>query len=572
MSDLFGMVRVGGLLTITGLSGLVLQLVAVFLAFHRRRALARRPESRASLLPVLLSAVALLALLLVCYLMVEGRWARVIEAVQGADPASRQELLESPSQRLSSLQVFALGAVFLMLQALLGAVAWGLTLANRSSAATPDPRRLRAAPAVGVALVSVLLTVVPFGAGVVIFARRWNEIFGNLTGADPVRRCELLLAGVPEPRAALSTAALASAVGLALCCVLIAVFALRRRARAPSNAVVAVAVIGCAAASVGLWHISRRYSLDGAPPTSGPVKRYLEARKLPFDWIDRVRKDPDLLADIRANVQITDDLVPARSTSTVRCREAFSVTVTRRAILVEGEPVASVKRGAVDPSVKRDGASGYLIEPLHEELDKYAIRLKKIEKMTGGKMRFRGELRLVADHRTPYRLVSEVLYSAAQAEFGSYQIVLLAAKHKLGSGFSCITVDAPGQEEAKVSGETLLNLTVAVSYTGFIVAGAGELMVGPDGKLPTIRCSRALVDRRCPARWGDKAGAWTDGYDYNALTSLAARLKKRYPKERRVIVAADRLVPLQVVVRTLDALRGGASDLFDRAILSAGVE
>lgn len=125
------------------------------------------------------------------------------------------------------------------------------------------------------------------------------------------------------------------------------------------------------------------------------------------------------------NISLGDDLMLPASNSRVKPHQAVQVTVTKKAVVVEGEPIAAVKRGAVDASVKRDGASGYLINPLMTQLQKHATRLKKIEKMTGGKMPFKGEVVLVADHGLPYRLLSEVLYTAGQAEFGKYRLLVL---------------------------------------------------------------------------------------------------------------------------------------------------
>ncbi len=125
------------------------------------------------------------------------------------------------------------------------------------------------------------------------------------------------------------------------------------------------------------------------------------------------------------NISITDEMMPPVSTSEVKPHQAVEITITRNAILVEDETVAAVKRGEVDSSIKRDGQSGYLINPLHTILAKHTTRLQKIEKMTGGKMPFKGELVLVADQTTPYRLISEVLYTAGQAEYGKYRLLVL---------------------------------------------------------------------------------------------------------------------------------------------------
>jgi biopolymer transport protein ExbD len=102
---------------------------------------------------------------------------------------------------------------------------------------------------------------------------------------------------------------------------------------------------------------------------------------------------------------------------------AVNITVTQTAILVEGDGVTTVRAGAVDPSVKRDGANGYYITPLVDVLTKHANRLKKIAAM-GGTL-FDGTAMVLVDKNTPYRLLTEVLYSAGQAEFRNYHLVVI---------------------------------------------------------------------------------------------------------------------------------------------------
>jgi biopolymer transport protein ExbD len=102
---------------------------------------------------------------------------------------------------------------------------------------------------------------------------------------------------------------------------------------------------------------------------------------------------------------------------------AVNVTITQNAILVEGDGVTTVRAGAVDPSVKRDGANGYYITPLVDVLTKHANRLKKIAAMGG--TQFDGTAMVLVDKATPYRLLTEVLYSAGQAEFKNYHLVVI---------------------------------------------------------------------------------------------------------------------------------------------------
>jgi biopolymer transport protein ExbD len=114
--------------------------------------------------------------------------------------------------------------------------------------------------------------------------------------------------------------------------------------------------------------------------------------------------------------------LPQSSVESVRPL-AVNVTITQSAILVEGDGVTTVRAGAVDPSVKRDGANGYYITPLVDVLNKHANRLKKIAAMGGSG--FDGTAMILVDKNTPYRLLTEVLYSAGQAEFKNYHLVVI---------------------------------------------------------------------------------------------------------------------------------------------------
>ncbi len=115
----------------------------------------------------------------------------------------------------------------------------------------------------------------------------------------------------------------------------------------------------------------------------------------------------------------------ALPSSSVEKQSAMSVnvTVTQNAILVEGDAVAPVRNGAVDPSVKRDGANGYYITPLVDVMTKHANRLKKLAAL--GSSPFDNTAMVMVDKNVPYRLLSEVLYSAGQAEFRNYRLVVI---------------------------------------------------------------------------------------------------------------------------------------------------
>jgi biopolymer transport protein ExbD len=94
--------------------------------------------------------------------------------------------------------------------------------------------------------------------------------------------------------------------------------------------------------------------------------------------------------------------------------------------MVEGDAVAPINNGRIDPQLKRDGDNGYYITPLVEMLSKVARREKKVAEVTGQK--FDGELTIIADKTTPYRLLTEVLYSCGQAEYANYRLLVLKSR------------------------------------------------------------------------------------------------------------------------------------------------
>lgn len=102
---------------------------------------------------------------------------------------------------------------------------------------------------------------------------------------------------------------------------------------------------------------------------------------------------------------------------------AVNITITQTAVVIEGDPVVQVNGGQVDAKWKAQGPSGYAITPIVSALSKHRARLSKLAQLQGTS--FEGIAVVMADKRTPYRLLTEVLYSAGQAEFGNYRLVVM---------------------------------------------------------------------------------------------------------------------------------------------------
>lgn len=125
------------------------------------------------------------------------------------------------------------------------------------------------------------------------------------------------------------------------------------------------------------------------------------------------------------------------SRSNTRMTAAVDLVVSRTSILLRDRKVIGVTRGRVNDNAKRDGPDGFFIEPLFRKLRDEAKKLRAAEKQGG--MAFRGDLVLAVDRRTPYRLLAEVFYTATQAGFKRYQILVSHPDEK----YRVIVVQAP---------------------------------------------------------------------------------------------------------------------------------
>lgn len=122
-------------------------------------------------------------------------------------------------------------------------------------------------------------------------------------------------------------------------------------------------------------------------------------------------------------VQSAELQIPT-STSEVEAAPNLSVTISTSEIVVEGKQVLNLSAGKVDASQKQGGGSGWLITPLFNNLKQHRDRLKMIASRNAQRP-FRGEVRIIADKRTPFRTLGEVIYSLGQAEFGAIRFVVL---------------------------------------------------------------------------------------------------------------------------------------------------
>jgi biopolymer transport protein ExbD len=124
-----------------------------------------------------------------------------------------------------------------------------------------------------------------------------------------------------------------------------------------------------------------------------------------------------------ANIVESEDLQIPYSTSTTDLQQALPITLSRSELIVDGNRIISLREGLVDASQKQGGANGFLITRLLGTMEQHKERLELIASRRGTE--FTGEVQIIADERTPYRTLSEVLYTIGQAGFANIRFVVL---------------------------------------------------------------------------------------------------------------------------------------------------
>ena len=124
-----------------------------------------------------------------------------------------------------------------------------------------------------------------------------------------------------------------------------------------------------------------------------------------------------------AAVQESSELRIPYSTSKVEVAEALGVQISRSGIVVDGKPVLELRNGIVDPSLKQGGSSGFLITPLYKTLSEIRDRKKRTAAKFANQP-FVGDVQIIADKRTPYRTLSEVIYTLGQTEFKNLRFIV----------------------------------------------------------------------------------------------------------------------------------------------------
>jgi hypothetical protein len=142
-------------------------------------------------------------------------------------------------------------------------------------------------------------------------------------------------------------------------------------------------------------------------------------------------------------VEINPQLTPPTSSTQLHPEDTLTITVSEKAILV-GDKAVVILAGTetppscpgalcgvgvkVDPKDKEGNTDdSYLITPLFDRLNKEVDRMEYIAKYNS-KAPFVGRVTVVADRYVPFRLLTEVLYTAGKAKLDQYRFLVLTTE------------------------------------------------------------------------------------------------------------------------------------------------
>lgn len=117
------------------------------------------------------------------------------------------------------------------------------------------------------------------------------------------------------------------------------------------------------------------------------------------------------------SIQVSDTLRPPESSATVEMGPATTITITAEDILVESKAVVRLA------DITTSGSKDVAIPKLRDELQNQVSQREALAQRGGPP--FDGKLLLVAHQSTPYSLITSVLYTAGEAKFSSYRLVVM---------------------------------------------------------------------------------------------------------------------------------------------------
>ncbi len=141
------------------------------------------------------------------------------------------------------------------------------------------------------------------------------------------------------------------------------------------------------------------------------------------------------LGESSASIPQSDDLkLPNSVIRTQPSQEGVVVTISKSQILVDDDSILKLPsresqiQSGVGARHKRKGPNDLYITPLGSRLQEARKTDKAVRVAKGQPAEQPSEAIIIADGTTPFRTLSEVLFTLGQSEFGKYHLMVIQAK------------------------------------------------------------------------------------------------------------------------------------------------
>jgi biopolymer transport protein ExbD len=129
-------------------------------------------------------------------------------------------------------------------------------------------------------------------------------------------------------------------------------------------------------------------------------------------------------------VKPSKDLQVPMSHSAAEVEESLAVTVTLKAVMVDDKPVLMFENGQIPEKMRSSG--GFMVDALYATLQDEVTKQQKIAEFNKA-AEFKGLITIIADRNVPFSLITQVMYTAGQAQFSKFKFAAIKAE-RAGSG------------------------------------------------------------------------------------------------------------------------------------------
>jgi biopolymer transport protein ExbD len=117
-----------------------------------------------------------------------------------------------------------------------------------------------------------------------------------------------------------------------------------------------------------------------------------------------------------------EDLKPPFSSAQLKAEQSTTVTLTLNNLLVDDKPVLRIEQGVVGEG--DTSSNGFLVDPLFQALQESVDHQKRVASFNSS-AEFKGIITVISDRHVPFKLLSQVMYTAGQAQFSKFKFMVV---------------------------------------------------------------------------------------------------------------------------------------------------